>query len=381
MSSKDIGFVGSLQQAGRVLAIATETGSGKAIAPVLRALAAQNCKVKAFLSIATLSFMNEQQKSHPREDFHPVSKDMSVQAVCDAFAPDVILVGTTATESAERRLTVYARDQNISTVAVIDERYGYGRRFSKEGRDLHYLTDIVTFMDEQCREDAIAEGLSPSQLYVTGSPILSDLFYHSSTITRDSGPSICSEDMSIKKVAFISETFVRDNGSSPSQSGRLGPFLGFTEETVRRDILAVLNEIGRPVVLIERMHPSDRQIPRKKRISDRVFWRQVNEGDLWSLLLQSDVVIGMRSMALLEAALLGCRTASYQPNLIGKNKCAAVRWGVAQRLDATEDLQVWLGESLAVEAQSVQVCKELPFIRSDAAQQVANLVLNAKRAP
>ncbi|OFW23097.1 MAG: hypothetical protein A3G21_00810 [Acidobacteria bacterium RIFCSPLOWO2_12_FULL_66_21] len=155
--------------------------------------------------------------------------------------------------------------------------------------------------------------------------------------------------------------------------------MGFTEDTVRHDLLSALHAIGSPAVVtvvIEKLHPSDGQTPREGWTGPHVYWRQVGGGDLWSLLLQSNAVVGMRSMALLEAGLLGCRVASYQPNLIGDRQSAAVRFGVAQRLDRAQDLQAWLLTSLSAETRYLSPPRDLPFIRSDAAERVADLVLS-----
>ena len=362
----------------RVLAAASETGSGKAIVPVLLALVGKGAEIRAILPPFALAFAHQLPELASGGNFQAVSGGLSVEDAVDSGEPDAIVVGTTAVDSFERGLTLYAREKNVPTVAVVDERYGYRRRFSDQANELRYLTDAITVMDEQCYEDAVAEGLPKSRLHVTGSPILSHLFYNSSSLVQNSETLAHRFDPSQKQVTFLSETFVRDNGRSPSQPGRLGTFVGFTEETVRNDIIAVLNDIGQAVVLVERMHPSDEQLPKERWMSSVLFWRQVNSGDLWPLLLQSDAVIGMRSMGLLEAALLGCRTASYQPNLIGENKCAAVGFGFAARLETRQQLKDWFFSNLSAETRSVRPPKELPFIRADAADRVADLVLRRK---
>ena len=368
---------GSMQT--RILAVASEAGSGKAIVPVLLSLIRRGVEIKAFLSARVLSFVNQLPELASVGSFAPISKNQSVQDAIGTFSPDGILVGTTAGDSLERQLTIYARERNIRTVAAVDERYGYRRRFSDQDNNLCYLPDIIALMDEQCYTDALAEGLPVVRLHVTGSPILSYLVYHSTKLAQNAGPPAHVFDPSWKQATFVSETFARDNGSSPGERGRLGSFLGFTEETVRRDILSVLDEIGRPTVVIEKLHPSDEQVPKEGWMGSNLYWKQISGGDLWPLLLQSDVVIGMRSMALLEAALLGCRVASYQPNLIGDNQCAAVRFGVAARLDTPQDLGAWLLSNLSAETRYVPPPKELPFIRPDAAERVADLVLKTRR--
>ena len=362
-----------------VLAVASEEGSGKAIVPVLLSLISQGVQVKGFFLDSVLPFINQLPKLASVGSFAPISNNLSVQDAVGTFSPDVIVVGTTPIDSLERQLTIYAREHNIPTIAVLDERYGYRRRFSDQNNDLRYLTDVITLMDEQCYTDALAEGLPASRLHVTGSPILSYLVYHASAHFDNSGTRAHTFNPSRKQVTFISETFAWDNGSSPSQPGRLGNFLGFTEETVRCDILSVLGEIGQPTVVVEKLHPSDEQVPKESRMGKNLYWKQIRGVDLWSLLSKSDVVIGMRSMALLEAALLGCRVASYQPNLIGDNQCAAVGFGVAQRLDTLQDLKAWFMSSLSAETRCVPPPKDLPFIRPDAAERVAELVLRMRR--
>jgi len=359
----------------RVLAAASEAGSGNAMVPVLECLARRGVAIKAFLPASVLSFVKELPELVSDGSFIPISKNQSVQEVVSAISPDVMLVGTPPADSLERQLILYSREHNIGTVAVVDERYGYRRRFSDQYNNLCYLPDIIALMDEQCFTDALAEGLPPPRLHMTGSPVLSYLVYHSATLSQNTRLATHSFDPSWKQVTFVSETFARDTGSSLGGRGDLGSFLGFTEETVRSDLLSVLDEIGRPTVLVEKLHPSDQRVPEEGRVGSNLLWKQVSGGDLWPLLLQSDAVVGMRSMALLEAALLRCRVASYQPNLIGDNQCGAVRFGIAERLDTREDLKAWLLSNLSAGTRDVLPLTDLPFIRPDAAERVADLVL------
>lgn len=368
---------GSMQA--RVLAVASEAGSGKAIVPVLLSLVRRGVEVKAFLSTSVLSFANRLQALNSNCHFVHVTKSQSVQDAVDNFSPNSILVGTTAVDSLERELTVYARNCSIKTAVVLDERYGYRQRFSDRDNNLCYLPDIITLMDEQCKIDAQVEGLPPNRLYVTGSPILSFLVYYASALFKNFITPSHTFGPSWKVVTFISETFARDTGSSPGDRGRIGSFIGYTEDTVRKDILSALNEIGHPTVVIEKIHPSDQQEPKEDWIGNSLYWKQVRGGDLWPLLKQSDIVIGMRSMALLEAALLGSRVGSYQPNLIGENKCAAVRFRVAKRLETRQDLKAWFRFSLTTETRSLPPTKDLPFVRPDAAESVADLLLKDGR--
>ncbi|OGA36086.1 MAG: hypothetical protein A3G80_01045 [Betaproteobacteria bacterium RIFCSPLOWO2_12_FULL_62_13b] len=363
----------------RVLAVASEAGSAKAVVPVLACLGNRGVDLHALLPTEVLALAN---MALPEVGWGKVAAALHGQPVEEAVAsrPDVILAGTTARASLERELVVHGRKHGIPTLSVVDERYGYRRRFADEGGHLEYLPDLVVVMDDGCSAAAVAEGIPAERLRVTGSPILSFLACHYADRRPDVEADLFRKLPGWKRVTFISETLARDNGSTPGEGGRLGPFLGFTEETVRRDLLTVLQEVGHPTILLERLHPSDDMHPMESQAGPLLIWRQLKGGDLWPLLMESDVVIGMRSMALLEAALLGRHVASYQPNLIGEDRCAAVCFGVAAALRTCAELKTWLMRSLSAASAQVERPKDLPFIRLDAAERAADLVLKLGKA-
>lgn len=360
---------------GIVLAAASEVGSGKALVPVLACLAGRGVDVTAFLPASVCTFTEFWRTVPERVSVTTLSLGQSVGDAVGGSVPIAILVGTTVVQSLERQLTLYARERGIWTVAVVDERYAYRQRFADENDHLRYLPDVVAVMDEECYAYALAEGLPEPLLRVTGSPILSYLVCRAPELIRYARASSLGFGPEWKQVTFVSETFARDSGSAPSERGRLGNFLGFTEDRVRHDLLAVLAEFKRPIALVERLHPSDERPPSEGWIHNHLYWKQIDGGDLWSLLLQSDAVVGMRSMALLEAGLLGCRVASYQPDLVGENKCAAVRFSVAARLEGVEDLRAWLLSTLWAPTRHLPPPRGLPFVRPDAAERVTDLVL------
>jgi hypothetical protein len=357
-----------------ILAVATETGSAKAMMPVLLELASKNIETKAWLPEGVISLFDRYAKVRNNLRLRAVSSRMEVDDIVGSFTPDLILLGTTPEDSLDRRLTLYARQKGIRTFAIVDERYGFRRRFAHKNGQWSYLTDGVALMDGDCRQKAIAEGLPSSLLHVTGSPLLSFLFFETHSYLNNGDPKKNSLSNEHKQIAFISEPFRRDNGSG-SRSGYLEVFLGFTEDTVRNDILTALESYDQPVSLIERIHPSDNRAPKEKRIQKSLVWKQIRDGDLWSYLQGSDLVIGMRSMALLEAALLGCRVASYQPGLIGDNNCAAVRFGLAQEICTPDELRDWIFSNLSGGRQKVTLGENLSFIRRDAAKSVAERLL------
>ena len=165
-----------------LLAVASEAGSSKALVPVLACLAGRGIGVRGFLSPSVCEVLRHWPAVADAGSVAPILADQSLQATLGSSQPAAVLLGTTAVPSVERELIVYAREHGIRTVAVVDERYAYRRRFSDDDGNLCRLPDAIALMDEECYQDALAEGLPADRLHVTGSPILSYLVDHSATI-------------------------------------------------------------------------------------------------------------------------------------------------------------------------------------------------------
>ena len=150
--------------------------------------------------------------------------------------------------------------------------------------------------------------------------------------------------------------------------------------TVRTDLLGVtsiVRALGRPIRVIEKAHPAAMgRISPAPICATTMQWHSVAEADLWPVLWHSDLVVGMRSMALLEAALLGCIAVSYQPGLIGPDECTAVRLGVLPRLERAPALREWLEHYWPAQPGFAhRSIRRFPFATEDAARRVVDLAL------
>ena len=93
------------------------------------------------------------------------------------------------------------------------------------------------------------------------------------------------------------------------------------------------------------------------------------------LLWHADAVVGMRSMALLEAALMGHRPLAFQPNLRGIDTCTASRLGLADRASRVGELAAWL----AAPHERGPALRP-PFADAGASEKVLNIVLGLAAA-
>jgi len=121
--------------------------------------------------------------------------------------------------------------------------------------------------------------------------------------------------------------------------------------------------------VVEKLHPGAVEMPPPP--AGALAWQTVARAPLWPLLWHADLVVGMKSMALLEAALMGHRPLSLQPNLQGADRCTAARLGLADRAATEDELADWLrrppGRSAPLRP---------PFADSRAAANVLDAILS-----
>jgi len=290
------------------------------------------------------------------------------------FKPRAIICGTTRYASPDRELILLAQGR-VRTVAVLDEWFGYHQRFEeKPTGKLTYLPNVIAVQDEHAKSQALAEGLPAERIRITGSPALAELTWRAHRFLQSPPrrPDFLS-DSDTQVVTFLSETHAADYGTSPDAPGPLGAYLGYTEATVRAQILEILRHLGGRVVFVEKLHPAAPAPTQNHAIFDNIEWWTVRQTDLHALLWHSDGVIGMRSMALLEASILGCKAVSFQPGLLTEERCTAVRLGVVPKIETASELEQWLARH---ETRGAREIREYPFAVRDAAERVVSLALD-----
>lgn len=327
----------------KLLFCATDAGGARNLVPVAE-LAHSSHSVNFLTSKITERLVGT--PSFPAERFG-FNDSTTAGAYLNGRLIDAIFVGTTGHPSAEAWLTIAARGQ-VPTIAVLDEWYSYRSRFA-EGDRLPYLPDLICCQDRLAFAEATAEGLDESRLRVTGSPALAALVDRIEQMS-DTPPQLppLFEGLPRPRVVFLSETHSVDYGRRQGDRGRLGPFIGYDENIVRNLIADRLLAAGRVASVIERLHPANQVEYTLPDCGSNILWR-TDRGlsPLWPVLWHADAVIGMRSMALLEAALMGHNPVSLQPGLIGPNLCTAARLGLAQTMAGSDALDLWIAQVLA----------------------------------
>ena len=355
-----------------VLLCATDAGGARNIAPLIKVI-----KKHGYKSVLITS--KEMKDLFDLENVKLVettSSNSNFKGYVDKFKPKAIFCGTTRYVSIDRKLIKEGGKQGVKTVVVLDEWFNYRLRFENEKGELEFLPDAIACMDKKAKEGAIEEDISKELCFVTGSPSLSDLTDRVEKFVDNPlpPPDFLKNDQLKPIITFLSQTFAKDYGSKKGDTGPLGPFLGYTEDTVKNDIVSVIKKINKPCVVIEKLHPSSELDDFDKMIDKNIRWIRIKKADLWSLFWYSKGVIGMRSMALLESRIFNRPTISYQPGLLVKDTCTAVVFGLVKRLSTPDELNKWLinqfNKSYEENKRSI---KRYPFARKDAAENVVSL--------
>jgi hypothetical protein len=325
-----------LEGAGPLLFCATDAGGARNIAPVAALAGAR--------AIALAS-----------EVTAPLFAECGVAAsTCGSFGtgeaaamieherPRALVCGTSRYPGAERMLTQAARACGVPSLAVLDEWFGYRMRFADDSGALSFITDLICCPDRAAMEEATEDGLPASRLIATGSPSLSALADKVADFAArpPDAPDCWRNGSAGLRILFLSETHRDDFGDGPDRPGRLGQWLGYTELDVRAALARMLLRSGIRCTMIEKLHPGATSLPAPP--TSVPSWHVIGRAPLWPLLWHADLVIGMRSMALLEAALMGHRPLSYQPNLQGPDRCTAARLGLADRARSEGEVYRWL---------------------------------------
>ena len=261
----------------------------------------------------------------------------NAKEVLESIAARTVITGTTATMKPDRIFIAAGKERGITTIAVLDEWYNYRLRFEDEHGNLDtYVPDIICVQDEKSKRLAIEEGLPEKHLIITGSPALKELTEKAEQLQSDPPPLPAPWEGEAIRILFLSEPLKNAYGEKEGQQGIHGAFLGFQEEIVREDI-ADVTDTDTAVSIIEKLHPSEEK---KDPPLNADQWT-VLEGatPLLPLLWHADIIIGMCSKTLLEAAVLGKRAISYQPNAKEPEKCTAVRLGFIPLCTSKENLQ------------------------------------------
>ena len=245
---------------------------------------------------------------------HVYNADMTNGEVCevlDHVRPDAILLGSSLDSQGERLLVAEARKRGIRAAGLVDWWSNFAHRFSVPGtRDLRFLPDIVAVPDDDAREGCIAEGIPAESIRVTGNPYWEDLI----KTPRSHGEFTRNNVRARLNVSPETRMFLIVSGNIRN----LGLDLGYDESDLFGAISSLSrdNGIRRPVCWAVKPHPRESLADLRDLLAASGLLESLILADTEPLdaVCAADGVFGMCSSLLFEAALLGKKVISFQPN-------------------------------------------------------------------
>jgi len=312
---------------GPVLAIAHQIGAARAVGPVIEALRRRGENVIAIASDLAVTAFEEQCIQFFAMNVRPESAAQLAAEQLDQSRPAVVLSGTSAGVTLEKAVVAAANRGGIPTIGILDHWSNYSSRFEGPSGIRHYFPALLAVMDETARRDLLALHYPADAIAVTGHPAFDALISFAKedrvAMRRRLGVS-----HGEKLVIFASEPQRRDHGSS----------LGYDEMDALKILLDVLSDMPKPRPrLIIKPHPTES--PTDLQLLARAYcgvWSVVTDVHPRTLMLAADVVVGMTSLFLVEAALLGTPAVSVQPNLVGEDRFIGNRLGVTHAAGSRE---------------------------------------------
>lgn len=217
-----------------------------------------------------------------------------------------------------------AKKIKIPSMAILDFWSHYRKRFENKQGNLD-LPDKIAIMDIRAYQEMIKEGFPAERLVITGQPVFDDIISWRSAFIKNKQKNICKMRRQIKVkddeklILFFSQPFIEQNGADPTHPN----YLGFTEIKVIRMLISVLDEISMentfPVHLLIRPHPRETVNKFRQFYSPIIPITVSRRGTPREVIMAADIITGINSILLIEAAILEKVSISLQPGLKGND--------------------------------------------------------------
>ncbi len=224
-------------------------------------------------------------------------------------APDILVTGTSIPTSPggqlENDVRRLARTRGIASICVIDHWCNYRLRFGHADQlDLATVPDFICVMDARAEQEMLDAGFPADRMVVTGQPAFDEIAH---TIAPQL-PAMRDRVRADLRVAhhanvcvFISEPIRADHGA----------VRGYDEWTAASDCARVCSQLPTSWSFGIKPHPRE---PKNKfaSVTQSLTLDTLTPHEVIAL---ADVVVGMTSILLLQAALLDRTALSYQPGV------------------------------------------------------------------
>lgn len=389
----------SVKTGRRILAVCHDAGGARAIIPVVKKLRRSGTSVIALVAGPAATIWPAE---CPEIDFFEVPDTVPLteaEKLLEVRRIDVLLSASGLYNTVEHTVRVAAQRRGRHSVAVLDSWLNYAERFqriSDRGPEKCH-PDQVCVMDDLSYRGMLSAGFKPDQVVITGPPNLEATVNYCRSISSDQYKKWRMERGLLPNdfvMTFFSDPFyvVPDGKTITGPGALIGPdgksLFGYTSlgilETVLDELAVACEAAGRPCKLIVKPHPMEhaeclKQVMDRTKCNRWVDVRMHAEGSAAEWIALSDAVLGMMSIALLEAALTGKPALSVEIGLLearAQDPCLSnflgYTYAIYDRFSLKKAMQAICGSNFDLVA--VTPHRQLPI--RGAAERVASVVLS-----
>lgn len=285
-----------------------DIGGARAIIPLIKAFERNSF---VFFYVPHGHIVRESDDLWRKASITQASSEIDIESFLSINNIDCFVFATSVKDDLALRIALVCGKLDIPTVHVLDNWTSYIERLKLANGDI-YAPDVYTVIDELAYHDAVEAGVKPESLYITGQPahdsIKEEMALAMSSYSLQQNLERTGLSIDKRVILFVSEPVEDDNGQTR----------GYTEKTVLELLCKYYQSESSFIQMLILPHPRENRDLLKK-VWER--WRGNIDGSILNLdngrhaLNLADGVVGMASVLLYEAWLMGLPVASIQPDL------------------------------------------------------------------
>lgn len=319
----------------RTLAVCHDAGGARTLIPVANELKHRGMPIKVVTAGPSIPIWRKECSSLSAVE---VSDSMTVPEAVQLlkeYEPDTLLSASGLYNQIEHTFRLAAQTLHIRSLAVLDSWLNYGERFQREANGAAVICrpDTVCVIDVLSYQGLLSAGFTSGQLVLTGPPNIEATVRFCRSVSPQqrefwrAEQGLSTDDFVI---TFFSDPFyIGANGEHFEGPGALiGPkgksLFGYTSieilTAVLEDLEEACKEARRSCKMIIKPHPAEyAECLRSVVDLTRISWLDVSVragGNAAQWIVMADVLMGMMTIALLEAALVGKPSLSVEIGLL-----------------------------------------------------------------
>ena len=280
----------------KIIFSAEQKGGFDIFLPVIKRIQ-NNKKIDVFLFLDNKKIYEFAKKQKIECNLLANTSQKKINGIVKKINPDIVFTDTNDTDfdfSIDKKFIKSAKKFNKPTVSIIDFWVNYKERF---GEKLEYLPDNILAIDRKMKEDLSSIGIPANIIKITGSPRFDKFFEIKKTKEKKN------------VIVFYSQPLFEKKPN---------------EIEIFRDIISALEKIYPEKEIIIKFHPTREGNKKDRKKYDTIIKNSIlkikkaeKNIEAEDLSKKAELVIGINSVALIDAVLMGKRVISYQP---GRNK-------------------------------------------------------------